>query len=74
MNPRTSTSSSEGTVEECIDEIGDFVTARGHYPGIVLAQAFGVHLASILRVLVEGDLCTREQVRDLLRNVERDAL
>lgn len=73
MNTEISTTS-DGTVEECIDEIGDFVAARGRYPGIVLAQAFGVHLASILRVLIEGDLCTREQIRDLLSNVERDAL
>ena len=64
---------SEATVEECLDELNDFIKGLSHAP-TVLAVALRVHLATLLQALLEGDLCTREDVRDFVRELERDAL
>jgi hypothetical protein len=36
--------------------------------------ALRVHLATLLQALLEGELCSREDVRDFVRELERDAL
>jgi hypothetical protein len=36
--------------------------------------ALRVHLATLLQALLEGQLCTREDARDFVRELERDAL
>ena len=40
----------------------------------VLAVALRVHLESLLQALLEGKVCTREEVRDFVKELERDAL
>lgn len=65
--------SPDGTVEECLDELSDFVDALRYAP-TVLAVAMRVHLEGVLHALLEGGLCTREEVREFLRELERDAL
>ena len=60
-------------VEECLDELNDFVAGLQHSP-TVLAVAMRVHLEGLLHALLEGRLCTREEVRDFVRELERDAL
>ena len=64
----------DGTVEECLDELNDFVAGLQHYPPTVLAVALRVHLEGLLRALLEGNLCTPEEVRHFVRELERDAL
>ena len=64
----------DGTVEECLDELGDFVAGLERYPPTVLAIALRVQLEGLLHALLEGRLCTREEVRDFVRELERDAL
>ncbi len=64
----------DGTIEECLDEINDFVATLGRYPPTVLAVAMRVHLETLLRTLLERDLCTRQEVRDFAKDLERDAL
>jgi hypothetical protein len=68
------TTPADGTVEECLDEINDFMEGLRHYPPTVLAVAVRVHLEALLHALLEGNLCTREEVRDFVRELERDAL
>jgi hypothetical protein len=63
-----------GTIEECLDEINDFVATLGHYPPTMLAVAMRVHLESLLRTLLERDLCTRQEIRDFAKDLEREAL
>jgi hypothetical protein len=63
-----------GTVEECLDELNDFIAGLERYPPTVLAVAMRVHLESLLHALLEGNVCTREEVRDFVRELERDAL
>jgi hypothetical protein len=64
----------DGTVEECLDELSDFLAGLQRYPPTVLAVAMRVQLEGLLQALLEGNLCTREEVRDFVRELERDAL
>ncbi len=62
------------TIEECLDEINDFVATLERYPPTALAIAMSVHLESVLRALLECELCTRQQVRELVQDLERELL
>lgn len=64
----------DGTLEQCLDEINDFLAGLQAYPPTVLAVALRVHLEALLQALLEGDVCTREEVRDFCRELEREAL
>jgi len=68
------TARSEGTVEECLDELNDFVAGLPRYSSTTLAVAMRVHLETLLQALLEEKVCTREEVRDFIRELERDAL
>lgn len=70
----TDTAHGDGGVEECLDELNDFVATLQRYSPTVLAVALRVHLEGLLHALLEGKLCTREEVRDFVRELERDAL
>lgn len=72
--PFANNESSDGTVEECLDELDDFIAGLSRYPPTVLAVALRVHLESLLQALLEGKICTREEVRDFVKELERDAL
>jgi len=65
---------SEGTVEECLDELNDLMAGLQRYSPTVLAVALRVHLGTLLQALLEARLGTREEVRDFVRELERDAL
>jgi hypothetical protein len=65
---------SDGTVEECLDELNDLMAGLQRYPPTVLAVSMRVHLGTLLQALREAQLCTREEVRDFVRELERDAL
>jgi hypothetical protein len=65
---------SEGSVEECLDELNDFIAGLERYPPTVLAVAMRVHLESLLQALLESKQCTREEIRDFVKELERDAL
>ncbi len=62
----------EGSIEECLDEINDFIATLDRYPPTAVAVAMSVHLQSLLRALLECDLCTRQQVRELVEEIERE--
>jgi hypothetical protein len=64
----------EATVEQCIDELNDFITGLERYSPMVLAVALRVHLETLLQSLLEGKLCTREEIREFARELEREAL
>ena len=71
--PFTQAGRTEGGVEECLDELNDFVAGLRYSP-TVLAVALRVHLEALLQSLLEEKVCTREEVRDFVRELERDAL
>jgi hypothetical protein len=64
----------DGTVEECLDELNDLMLALQRYSPTVLAVATRVHLGTLLQALLDGRQCTRAEVRDFVRELERDAL
>jgi hypothetical protein len=68
------TERNDGAVEQCLDELNDFLGGLQRYSPTVLAVALRVHLESLLQALLEGRICTREEVRDFLRELEREAL
>jgi hypothetical protein len=72
--PFADTTRSDGTVEECLDELNDLLARLQHYTPTVLAVALRVHLESLLQALLEGTVCTREEVRDFVKELERDSL
>jgi hypothetical protein len=64
----------EGTIEECLDEINDFIATLERYPPTALAVAMSVHLQSVLRALLECHLCTRQQVLEFVQELEQEVL
>jgi hypothetical protein len=68
------TMGTHGTVEECIDQLNDFLAGLQHYAPTILAVALRVHLEALLQSLIDGRLCTREEVRDFVRELERESL
>jgi len=65
---------SDGTLEECLDELNDFMGGLQRYAPTILAVAMRVHLGTLLQALLEARQCSRAEVRDFVRELERDAL
>jgi hypothetical protein len=63
-----------GAVERCLDELNDFIDGLQRYSPTILAVALRVHLETLLQALLEAEICTREEVRDFIKELERDAL
>ncbi|HEV7986147.1 MAG TPA: hypothetical protein VGP20_08265 [Steroidobacteraceae bacterium] len=63
-----------GTIEECIDEIDSFIERLDRYAPPVLAFALRTHLGGLLRAMVETQVCTREQARQFVVELEHEAL
>ncbi len=68
------TDRNDAAVEQCLDELNDFVGGMLRYSATALAVALRVHLETLLQALLEEKVCTREEVRDFLRELEREAL
>ncbi|HEY6451671.1 MAG TPA: hypothetical protein VIX87_03650 [Steroidobacteraceae bacterium] len=66
--------SSDGTIEQCIDDIDGFVEQLDRFPLPVLAFALRSHLGGLLRAMVESHVCTREHVRQFVLELEHEAL
>ena len=62
----------EGAIEECLDEMNDFVATLDRYPPTAVAVAMSVHLQTVLCALVDCDLCTPEQVKSFVQEFEQD--
>jgi hypothetical protein len=72
--PLTDTGRDDGAVEQCLDELNDFLAGLDRFAPTVLAVALRVHLEALLQSLLEGRICTREEVREFVRELERNAL
>jgi hypothetical protein len=64
----------DGTIEECVDEIDEFIDHLDRYPTQVMAFALRTHLGALLRAMVAGNICTREHVRQFVVELEHEAL
>ena len=66
--------SETGTVEECVEDIDDFVATLERYPPAVLAIALRAHLAGLLRVLRERGDWSDSQLSDFLQDLPCEVL
>ena len=64
----------DGSLEECLDEVNECVAGLERYAPPVVAVALRVHLEALLQAMLEAQQCTREEVRDFIRELERDSL
>lgn len=63
-----------GEIEECLDEIDELIGTLQRFSDPVIAESLRVHLASLLRSMLEGDQCSIPDVQEFVASLERDAL
>ncbi|MFI4867693.1 MAG: hypothetical protein ACLQFF_10555 [Steroidobacteraceae bacterium] len=61
-------------IEQCVDEVDDFIETLERYPESVIALALRIHLGALLRAMVDDELCSREEVREFVIALEQEAL
>ena len=61
--------SETGTVEECVEDLDEFVATHDHYPPAVLAIAFRAHLAGLLPILREREDMSESQMSEFLQDL-----
>jgi hypothetical protein len=61
--------SETGTVEECVEDLDDFLAAHEHYPPPILAIALRAHLAGLLRVFRERGDWSDSQISEFLQDL-----
>jgi hypothetical protein len=64
----------EGTLEECLDEINDLVQTLDRYPPRVIALAMRAHMEILLRAMLDCDMCTRQELKTFVRELEHEVL
>jgi hypothetical protein len=64
----------EGTLEECLDDINDFVQTLTRYSPLMVAMAMRAHLEILLGAMLECDLCTRKEIKEFVRGLEQEVL
>ncbi len=64
----------EGTLEECLDEINDFVQTLTRYSPLMVAMAMRAQLEILLGAMLECGLCTRNDIKEFVRELEHEAL
>lgn len=69
---RQDATTAKGEIEACLDEIKEFVETLGRYTPTTIAIGLSVNLQSLLRALLECDLCTQMQVREFIQELERE--
>jgi hypothetical protein len=62
------------TIEQCVDEIDDFIETLVRYPESVIAMALRVHLGALLRAMVDDQLCSRTEVREFVAALEQESI
>jgi hypothetical protein len=62
------------TIEQCVDEIDDFIETLERYPESVIAMALRVHLGALLRAMVDEQLCSLQEVREFVAALEQEAI
>lgn len=74
MSDEPADDADDSDIEECLDEIDEFIGTLQRYPDSVIAMSMRIHLAALLRAMVESRLCTREDVREFVVALEQEAL
>ncbi|HEX2790670.1 MAG TPA: hypothetical protein VHN17_09600 [Steroidobacteraceae bacterium] len=61
-------------IEQCVDEMDDFIETLERYPESVIAMALRIHLGALLRAMMDDQLCSREDVREFVATLEQEAV
>jgi hypothetical protein len=64
----------QSAMEECLEDIDEFIDTLQRYSDPVIAMSLRIHLAALLRAMVQSRLCTREDVREFVVALEQEAL
>jgi len=73
FEPNPASECIDGMLEECVDEIDEFITTLQRYPEAVLAFALRIHLGTLLRALQERELCTPAETATFLDALKSEA-
>jgi hypothetical protein len=68
------TARDDGVIDECIEELDELMMSLDRFSPGAIAAAMATCLESLLGALVEEHLCTPEEVRALLRQIESGVL
>lgn len=75
MSEIEESSNDDAMVIACIQELDEFITRKlRRYPTGAIAVATGTQLEGLLGALFDERLCTADEVRDLLREIESGVL
>ncbi len=72
--PVADVTSDDGSVEECLDELGEALTGLNRYSLSVIAIALRVHLQAALQVMLMSEMASPPEVRAFVRGLEYEAL
>jgi hypothetical protein len=72
--PETAGTPAAAAVEQCVDEIDDFIETLERYPESVIAMALRIHLGALLRAMVDDHLCSYEEVHEFVTALEQEAI
>ena len=67
----TDESGDDAMIEECIEELEGLLD---RYPPAAVAVALGTHFKGSLGVLLDEGICTADEVRENLREIESEVL
>ena len=74
MREEPSPADDSDAMEECLDRIDEFISTLQRFPDPVIAMSLRVHLAALLRAMLESEQCTRSDVREFVTALEQEAL
>ena len=63
-------SDDDALVEGCIEELERLIMRLDGYPPATIVVAMGTYLEGLLGALLDEHLCTAEEARELLREIE----
>lgn len=72
--PLIDESGDDAVVEECIEELDELVMCLDRYPPAAVAVAIATYLEGLLGALLDERLCTVDEIRELLREIESGVL
>lgn len=62
------------TLEQCVDDIDEFIGTLQRYPGTVIALALRIHLGALLHAMLVDRLCSRAEVSEFVAALEQEAV
>ena len=61
-------------LEQCVDDFDEFIETLERYPGSVIAMALRIHLAALLRAMIDDQQCRLDEAREFIHALEHEAM